>query len=111
MNGSQIQQGLGVEDAATPCATPAAVCRTSVYDVLLARAAVSQRRGTAGLGLPAGQHCCVPRCTSDSRYPKKDKPIWFHAIPKDKMLRKSWIIKSRREEGPNFKVCFVNSCK
>ena len=46
-------------------------------------------------------HCCVPNCTSDGRY---DDTLCFHRIPKDDTLRKQWIIKIRRDEGPQFKV-------
>ena len=46
------------------------------------------------------QHCCVPLCTSDSRY---NPELNFHHIPKDEELRKQWIIKIRRDEGPTSK--------
>lgn len=47
------------------------------------------------------QHCCVPNCVSDGRY---DDSIHFHHIPKDEDIKKQWIIKIRRDEGPLFKV-------
>ena len=50
----------------------------------------------------ASRHCCVPGCVSDDR--KKDKSITFHCFPKDKDLRKQWIVKIKRDEGPNFNV-------
>lgn len=49
-------------------------------------------------------HCCVPLCNGDSRY---DKTLKFHRIPgrqKDSQLRKDWLVKIRRDEGPHFKV-------
>lgn len=49
----------------------------------------------------SSQHCCVPLCTSDSRY---DSSLHFHQIPKDTALKKKWIINIRRDEGPLFKV-------
>ena len=50
------------------------------------------------------QHCCVPLCTSDSRY---DSTLHFHQIPqKDVEARKQWIINIRRDEGPYFQVGF-----
>ncbi|XP_046558816.1 uncharacterized protein LOC124267872 [Haliotis rubra] len=49
------------------------------------------------------QHCCVPTCSNDSRYPS-GRNLSFHNIPKDQDLRKRWIISIRRDEGPLFKV-------
>ena len=49
----------------------------------------------------SSQHCCVPLCTSDSRY---DPSLHFHQIPFDPEAKKQWIIKIRRNEGPLFKV-------
>ena len=46
-------------------------------------------------------HCCVPLCTSDSRY---DASLHFHRIPSSLELRKQWILRIRRDEGPFFKV-------
>jgi hypothetical protein len=44
-------------------------------------------------------HCCVPLCTSDSRY---NPELHFHHIPKNPELKRQWIIKIRRDEGPLF---------
>ena len=49
-------------------------------------------------------HCCVPKCNGDSRY---DSSLRFHRIPsktKDAKLRAAWLVKIRRDEGPNFQV-------
>ena len=46
-------------------------------------------------------HCCVPLCTSDSRY---NPELHFHHIPKNPELKRQWIIKIRRDEGPLFNV-------
>ena len=49
-------------------------------------------------------HCCVPRCNGDSRYHSELK---FHRLPgrgRDEKLRKEWLVKIRRDEGPDFKV-------
>ena len=49
-------------------------------------------------------HCCVPQCNGDSRY---HEDLHFHRIPgraKDEKLRKGWLVKIRRDEGPEFKV-------
>ncbi|KAK6181959.1 hypothetical protein SNE40_009734 [Patella caerulea] len=48
-------------------------------------------------------HCCVPLCTSDSRY-DIDKKLSFHNIPKDEKLRREWIVKIRRDENALFKI-------
>ena len=52
----------------------------------------------------SSQHCCVPLCTSDSRY---DQSLHFHQVPSDAELKKQWIIKIRRDEGPFFKVSYT----
>ena len=49
----------------------------------------------------SGYYCCVPQCRSNARY---DLHLSFHHIPKDELLKKQWIIKIRRDEGPHFKV-------
>ena len=48
-------------------------------------------------------HCCVPKCSSDSRY---NKAISFHRLPSEKKasLRKEWIVKIRRDQGKSFQV-------
>ena len=53
-------------------------------------------------------HCCVPKCNGDSRY---DSSLRFHRIPsktKDAKLRVAWLVKIRRDEGPNFQVGVTN---
>ena len=40
----------------------------------------------------AAVHCCVPLCTSDSRY---NPELHFHHIPKNPELKRQWIIKIR----------------
>ncbi|EDO32204.1 predicted protein [Nematostella vectensis] len=49
-------------------------------------------------------HCCVPRCTGDSRY---NTELTFHRIPSrpsDEEIRKKWLVKIRRDEGSSFKI-------
>lgn len=49
-------------------------------------------------------HCCVPQCNGDSRY---HEDLHFHRIPgraMDEKLRKEWLVKIRRDEGPEFKI-------
>ncbi|XP_048257142.1 THAP domain-containing protein 6-like [Haliotis rufescens] len=46
-------------------------------------------------------HCCVPQCSSDSRY---EANISFHAFPKAEERRGKLILAIRREEGPLFKI-------
>jgi len=49
-------------------------------------------------------HCCVPQCNGDSRYHNELK---FHRLPggeAGKETRKRWLVKIRRDEGPDFKV-------
>ena len=51
-------------------------------------------------------HCCVPQCNGDSRY---HEDLHFHRIPgraMDEKLRKEWLVKIRRDEGPEFKVFY-----
>lgn len=51
-------------------------------------------------------HCCVPLCNGDSRY---HEDLRFHRIPgrtKDEKLKKEWLVKIRRDEGPDFKVFY-----
>lgn len=50
-------------------------------------------------------HCCVPGCVSDDR--KQDPCIHFHSFPKDKSLKKQWIVKIKRDEGPLFHVSTI----
>ena len=51
--------------------------------------------------MPGGDHCCVPRCTSDWRE-KQESLVLFHTLPKDKLLVKKWIHAIRRDVGPIF---------
>ena len=51
----------------------------------------------------AAYHCCVPQCTNDSRY---NEEISFHSFPIDSKRRVNWIVKIRRDPGPDFKVRF-----
>ncbi|EDO46201.1 predicted protein [Nematostella vectensis] len=49
-------------------------------------------------------HCCVSRCTGGSRY---NTELTFHRIPSrpsDEEIRKKWLVKIRRDEGPSFKI-------
>ena len=53
-------------------------------------------------------HCCVPKCNGDSRY---DSSLRFHRIPsktKDAKLRAAWLVKIRRDEGPDFQARVSN---
>ena len=62
-------------------------------------------RAKAGNGGTRNYHCCVPGCNSDSRYENNNtEVIWFHSFPSDKTIRKAWIIKIRRDEGPLFNI-------
>ncbi|XP_062595371.1 52 kDa repressor of the inhibitor of the protein kinase-like, partial [Saccostrea cucullata] len=46
-------------------------------------------------------YCCVPLCSEDSR---RGTATSFHSFPKDPSARKEWIIKIRRDEGPDFHI-------
>ncbi|XP_031555525.1 uncharacterized protein LOC116292366 [Actinia tenebrosa] len=46
-------------------------------------------------------NCCVPQCFSNS---KKNTDLMFHRFPKKKQLKKQWISKIGRDEGPSFVV-------
>ncbi|KAM9294297.1 uncharacterized protein PAF06_018454 [Gastrophryne carolinensis] len=53
----------------------------------------------------AAYHCCVPFCNSDARY-NADKKISFHRIPAfhvEPQRHRDWLLRIRREPGPNFK--------
>ena len=43
-------------------------------------------------------HCCVPGCTADRRYPPGDRIRLFHKFPENLDLRKKWIDAIRRDE-------------
>ncbi|XP_060595512.1 uncharacterized protein LOC132749670 [Ruditapes philippinarum] len=49
----------------------------------------------------ASYHCCVPKCTNDSRYNKSHS---FHSFPSDISRKKLWLVKIRRDEGAFFQV-------
>ncbi|XP_030070829.1 uncharacterized protein LOC115477858 isoform X2 [Microcaecilia unicolor] len=54
----------------------------------------------------AAYHCCVPFCTSDSRY-NADKKLSFHRIPafhSEPLRHNEWLKRIRRDPGPLFKV-------
>ena len=53
----------------------------------------------------SSQHCCVPLCTSDSKY---NPELYFHHIPRNPDLRKEWIIKIRCDEGEHFNVSIIS---
>ena len=53
---------------------------------------------------PNNRYCCVSMCNSDGRY---DNDISFHHIPKDETIKKRWIIKIKRDEGPLFQVSSI----
>ncbi|XP_026061582.1 THAP domain-containing protein 1-like isoform X1 [Carassius auratus] len=47
-------------------------------------------------------YCCVPGCRSFSRQNKDNTS--FHKFPQDRELQKKWIVKIRRDIGPNFQI-------
>nr|XP_058945630.1 uncharacterized protein LOC131773704 [Pocillopora verrucosa] len=47
-------------------------------------------------------HCCVPKCNNNRS--KVQSNITFHQFPKDKDLRRQWIIKIKRDVGRSFKI-------
>ena len=49
------------------------------------------------------EYCCVPCCNNDARN-ESGKGKSFHQFPKDLEMRKLWIVKIRRDEGPLFQV-------
>ncbi|XP_078515803.1 uncharacterized protein LOC144781052 [Lissotriton helveticus] len=54
----------------------------------------------------AAYHCCVPFCTSDSRY-NVGKNISFHRIPAvhvEPKRHQEWLNRIRRDPGPYFKI-------
>lgn len=52
--------------------------------------------------MPNKDHCCVPKCNNNRS--KVQSNITFHQFPKDKDLRRQWIIKIKRDVGRSFKV-------
>ena len=55
--------------------------------------------------MPNKDHCCVPFCTSNRS--KGDNGITFHRFPINRKLKKTWIVKIRRDVGKNFQVSDV----
>ncbi|XP_025089366.1 THAP domain-containing protein 1-like [Pomacea canaliculata] len=45
--------------------------------------------------------CCVPQCTVQAY---KCPTLSFHDIPKDEQMKKLWLVKIRRDEGPLFRI-------
>ncbi|KAL2089208.1 hypothetical protein ACEWY4_016107 [Coilia grayii] len=57
------------------------------------------------------EHCCVPRCTSSSKF---NAVLSFHAFPSDLELRKIWLVNIRRDKfvpTPHTKVCSLHFLK
>lgn len=52
--------------------------------------------------MPNRDNCCVPLCQNNRS--KKQFIISFHQFPKDKALKRQWIINIRRDEGKTFEV-------
>lgn len=48
-------------------------------------------------------HCYIPLCNNDSRY-DNTRELSFHYFLTDKIKRKEWIIKIRRDVGQSFRV-------
>jgi THAP domain len=47
----------------------------------------------------------MPMCTNSGLKVKKGEcDVTFHQFPKEKRDKKDWIIKIRRDEGPEFQV-------
>ena len=55
------------------------------------------------------KHCCVPECTSDSRY---NPELHFHKIPKEAGRKAEWVAKIRLDEGELFSanIARLNYC-
>ena len=54
-------------------------------------------------------HCCVPRCTSNSR-DETAKVVSFYSFPKDRAPALKWIAKIRRDVGDHFQVSERTKC-
>ncbi|XP_028514771.1 THAP domain-containing protein 6 [Exaiptasia diaphana] len=52
--------------------------------------------------MPNRDHCSVPLCQNNRS--KKTPGVTFHTFPKDKALKKQWIIKIKRDIGRNFAI-------
>jgi len=52
--------------------------------------------------MPNKDHCCVPLCSNNRS--SAHSSISYHQFPKDKALKKAWIVKIRRDIGGSFKV-------
>ena len=48
--------------------------------------------------------CCVPHCAVTGYMFAEGGKVTFHSLPKDPGLLQTWLIKIRRDTGPNFAV-------
>ena len=48
--------------------------------------------------------CCVPHCTLTGYVLAGDGKVTFHSLPKNDAMLKTWLVKIRRDTGPNFTV-------
>ena len=56
-----------------------------------------------------GNYYCVPLCTNLSGQQKEREllglsKVSFHSLPKDKNMLRKWIVKIKRDPGPNFVI-------
>lgn len=59
--------------------------------------------------MPNKYDCCVPFCRYNRS--KGDNGITFHRFPINRKLKKTWIVKIRRDVGKNFQVSDVFSLR
>ena len=59
--------------------------------------------------MPNRGHCCVPLCTNNRS--KGGTGITFHCFPTNRKLKRTWIVKIRRDVGKTFQVSNVFSLR
>ena len=73
------------------------------------KAGECEKTASAGRKSKSSFHCCLPCCNGDSRYHSE---LIFHHLPgrgsHGEQLKKDWLVKIRRDEGPYFRVCIAN---
>ena len=73
--------------------------------IMKSRLSVTQLYGI----MPNRDHCCVPLCTNNRS--KGDTGITFHCFPTNRKLKRTWIVKIRRDVGKTFQVSNVFSLR
>ena len=49
-------------------------------------------------------YCCVPLCKQKGNVDPQGNRVGFFSFPTDETFRKQWLLKIRRDVGPNFSI-------